>query len=231
VWARVVAWFDERLDITQIWRALFLRKMPKGLNWWYTLGSATLFLFVIQVVTGIFLAMYYSPTPDHAYDSINYIMNDVAFGPIVRGLHHWSASLMIIMVVLHMLRTFAMGAYKYPREATWSVGVLLLILVLGFAFTGYLLPWDQKAYWATVVGTSIAGSAPVVGNFILRVVRGTSDVGAVTLARFYSTHIFLLPLLLGGLIVVHLFMVIRQGISAPPELMQEEPGDGDPKDA
>ncbi len=229
--SRVVAWFDERLDITQVWRAIFLRKIPKGVNWWYTLGSATLFLFTIQVATGIFLAMYYSPTPDHAYDSINYIMNDVAFGPIVRGLHHWSASLMIVMIVLHMLRTFVMAAYKYPREATWSVGVLLLLLVLAFGFTGYLLPWDEKAYWATVVGTSIVGSAPVVGDFILRVVRGAQDIGALTLARFYAVHVFLLPIVVSTLIGVHLFMVIRQGISAPPELMDEKTDEGGPTDA
>jgi len=226
-----VAWLDERLDVTSIWRAIFLRKIPKGVNWWYTFGSATLFLFTIQAVTGIFLAMYYSPTPDHAYDSISYIMNDVAFGPIVRGLHHWSATLMIIMVVLHMLRTFVMAAYKFPREATWVVGVLLLLLVLGFGFTGYLLPWDEKAYWATVVGTSIVGSAPVVGDFMLRVVRGTSDVGAVTLASFYAAHIFLLPVAVSVLIGIHLFMVVRQGISAPPELSDQVTDEGGPEDA
>ena len=219
---RVQAWLDERLEIMPILRAIFLRRIPKGVGWWYTFGSASLFLGLLQAVTGVFLAMYYSPTPDHAYDSVQYIMDEVAFGRIVRGLHHWGASLMIIFVVLHMLRTFFMAAYKYPRETTWVVGVVLLLLVLGFGFTGYLLPWDEKAYWATVVGTTIAGSTPVIGGFILRIIRGGSELGAVTLARFYAVHIFLLPFLLTIFILVHVFMVIRQGISAPPELSDSE---------
>lgn len=219
---RAVGWLDERLGIMPILRAIFLRKIPKGVGWWYTFGSATLFLGLMQAVTGVFLAMYYSPTPDHAYDSVQYIMDEVAFGPIVRGLHHWGASLMVIFVVLHMLRTFIMAAYKYPRELTWLVGVVLLLLVLAFGFTGYLLPWDEKAYWATVVGTSMAGSAPLVGPALLRIIRGGTELGAVTLARFYAAHIFLLPFLLTVFIGVHVFMVIKQGISAPPELSDSE---------
>jgi len=214
---RAIEWIDERLDLRPIFRAIFLRLIPKGVGWAYTLGSVSLFLFLLQGVTGVFLAMYYSPTPDHAYDSIRYIMDEVAFGSLVRGLHHWGASLMVITVVLHMVRTFVMAAYKYPRELTWQVGVLLLIVVLAFGFTGYLLPWDEKAYWATVVGTNIVGSAPVVGEAILRIVRGGTELGAVTLARFYATHIFLLPFILTVLVFIHLFMVIRQGISAPPD--------------
>jgi quinol-cytochrome oxidoreductase complex cytochrome b subunit len=219
---RVVLWIDERLDVMPLLRALFLRKIPKGVGWWYTFGSATLFLITVQVITGIFLAMYYSPTPDHAYDSISYIMNDVAFGSLVRGIHHWSASLIVILIVAHMLRTFIMAAYKYPRELTWVVGVGLFLVVMGFGFTGYLLPWDQKAYWATVVGTRIAGSPPLIGDLILRIVRGGQDLGAVTLSRFYSVHIFILPVLVAALIGLHLFMVVRQGISAPPGLSESE---------
>ena len=141
------------------------RKVPK-VNWWFTLGSASLFLFVMQAVTGIFLTIYYVPSPDHAYDSIQYIMNDVPFGWLIRGIHHWGASLMVIFVFAHMLRTFFFGAYKYPRELTWLTGVVLLLATLGMGFTGYLLPWNQRAYWATTVGTAIAGTVPFIGPFI-----------------------------------------------------------------
>ncbi|MBI4758042.1 MAG: cytochrome b N-terminal domain-containing protein [Chloroflexi bacterium] len=143
--------------------------------------------------------------------------NQVAFGSIIRGIHHWSASAMVVMVVAHMLRTFFFGAYKYPRELTWVVGVFLLLVTLGFSFTGYLLPWDEKAYWATVVGTEIAGSAPLVGDFILRLMRGGQELGAVTLARFYSIHVLLLPAAMVLFIGIHLFLVIKIGISAPPD--------------
>jgi ubiquinol-cytochrome c reductase cytochrome b subunit len=195
--------------------------MPAGLNWTYTLGSATLFVFGLQTVTGMFLAMYYSPSPDHAYDSIQYIMSEVTFGSVVRGLHHWGASAMVVLAVLHMLRVLIMGAHKYPREITWTIGVVLLLLTLGFGFTGYLLPWDEKAYWATTVGTNIMGLAPGVGGFLLRVVRGGGEVGALTLARFFATHTLLLPALTVGAVVAHLYLVIRHGISAPPDAAAE----------
>jgi ubiquinol-cytochrome c reductase cytochrome b subunit len=195
--------------------------MPSRLGWAYTLGSATLFVFVLQVATGMFLAMYYSPSPDHAYDSIQYIMNDVTFGSIIRGLHHWGASAMVVLVALHLLRVFIMGAYKYPREVTWVVGVVLLALVLGFGFTGYLLPWDEKAFWATTVGTNIMGLAPGIGAWILRVARGGSQVGALTLARFFAAHTLILPGVTVGILLVHLYLVIRNGISAPPNAKAE----------
>ncbi len=214
---RALDWIDERAGIRAVWGAIFDRLIPRGVGWWYTFGSACLFLFILQATTGSFLAWYYSPTPDHAYDSILYIMNQVAFGSIIRGIHHWSASAMVVMVVAHMLRTFFFGAYKYPRELTWVVGVFLLLVTLGFSFTGYLLPWDEKAYWATVVGTEIAGSAPVVGDFILRLMRGGQELGAVTLARFYSIHVLLLPAAMVLFIGIHLFLVIKIGISAPPD--------------
>ena len=217
----VVNWLDERIGTNQVWEVLFLRKIPKGVNWWYTLGSATLFAFILQAVTGMFLAMYYAPTPDHAYDSIQYIMNEVVFGQVVRGLHHWGASAMVVLVVLHMLRIIVMGAYKYPREATWIVGVVLLLLTFGFGFTGYLLPWDEKAYWATTVGTNMVGTVPFVGGFLLVAARGGSDLGALTLTRFYAIHMLFLPSLTVGFIALHLFMVIRQGISVPPILWEK----------
>jgi quinol-cytochrome oxidoreductase complex cytochrome b subunit len=213
---KTFAWLDERLGLKTVYETVLDRKVPK-VNWWFTLGSASLFLFVLQGITGIMLTVYYVPTPDHAYDSIQYIMNGVAFGWLIRGIHHWGASLMVLIVFFHMLRTYYFGAYKYPREFTWVTGVLLLFLTLGMGFTGYLLPWDQRAYWATTVGTSIAGTVPFIGNLINQVLRGGSDLSAVTLARFFSVHIWWFPGLIAGLIGVHLYMVIRLGISSIPK--------------
>ena len=221
IWQRLGRWLDERTGLGQVWQVIFLRPMPARLGWAHTLGSATLFVFGLQVITGMFLAMYYSPSPDHAYDSVQYITTEVAFGSVVRGLHHWGASAMVVLIIAHMVRVFIMGAYKYPREITWTVGVVLLLVTLGLSFTGYLLPWDEKAYWATTVGTNIMGLMPRVGGFILRVVRGGSDLGTLTLARFYATHILILPALIAGTILAHLYLVIRHGISAPPDAAAE----------
>ncbi|MBN2146205.1 MAG: cytochrome b N-terminal domain-containing protein [Anaerolineales bacterium] len=212
---KTLTWLDERLGLSTIYSTVLDRKVPK-VNWWFTLGSASLFLFLIQGVTGMMLTVYYVPSPDHAYDSIQYIMNGVTFGWLIRGIHHWGASLMVVTVFMHMLRTFFFGAYKYPREFTWVTGVVLLLCTLGMGFTGYLLPWNQKAYWATTVGTSIAGTVPVIGPFINEVLRGGSDLSAVTLARFFSVHIWWLPAVIAAMIGVHLYMVIRIGISAVP---------------
>jgi quinol-cytochrome oxidoreductase complex cytochrome b subunit len=209
-------WLNERLGLNTIYNTVLDRKVPK-VNWWFTLGSASLFLFLLQGITGIMLSVYYVPSPDHAYDSIQYIMTGVSFGWLIRGIHHWGASLMVLIVFIHMLRTYYFGAYKYPREFTWVTGVLLLLLTLGMGFTGYLLPWNQRAYWATTVGTSIAGTVPFIGNFINMVLRGGSDLSAVTLARFFSVHIWWFPALIAGLIGVHLYMVIRLGISSLPK--------------
>jgi ubiquinol-cytochrome c reductase cytochrome b subunit len=206
-------WLDERVDLVGVRRALLDRKMPGGLTWWHTLGSATLVVFMVQVVTGVILAMYYSPSPDHAYDSIRFLQDKVISGSTLRGIHHWGASAMVVLALAHMCRVFVMGAYKYPREINWLLGVVLLFIVLGFGFTGYLLPWDQKAYWATQVGTNIAGTTPVIGGQLVRLLRGGSQLGAATLARFFALHVLLLPLLLGGVVFLHLAIVIRQGIA------------------
>lgn len=214
--ARVSDWLDERLGWRRIWEAIFLRKVPKT-NWAFTLGSAALFVAVNQIVTGILLTIYYVPTPDHAYDSVQFITAQVPAGWLIRGLHHWGASAMVILVGVHMLRVIVHGAYKYPREVTWFSGVFLLLVVVGFGFTGYLLPWDQKAFWATTVGTRIAGVMPVIGDWILRVMRGGPDLSAVTLARFFGVHVWVLPAGLLTLVLVHLYLVIRIGISAPPK--------------
>jgi len=209
-------WLDERMGWRAVWEAIFLRKVPK-VNWFYTLGSATLFVAVNQAVTGILLTIYYVPTPDHAYDSVQYITTQVAGGWLIRGLHHWGASVMVVLVVLHMLRVIIYGAYKYPREVTWMTGVALLLVVIGFGFTGYLLPWDQKSYWATTVGTRIAGVVPFLGDWILRIMRGGNDLSAVTLARFFGAHVWVLPATLLLLVGTHLFLVIRNGISEIPK--------------
>jgi quinol-cytochrome oxidoreductase complex cytochrome b subunit len=160
--------------------------------------------------------VYYVPHPDQAYESVNYITNEVAFGWLIRGIHHWGATLMVIVVFLHMLRTFYYAAYKYPREVTWLTGVLLLLVTLGMGFTGYLLPWNQRAYWATTVGTSIAGTVPLLGPFIESALRGGDELSALTLARFFSAHIWMLPAALAGLIGFHIYLVIRLGISHIP---------------
>jgi len=208
-------WLDARVGWRSVWEAIFLRNLPKT-NWFYTLGSATLFVAVNQAVTGILLTIYYVPTPDHAYDSVLYITTQVPAGWLIRGLHHWGASAMIVLTVLHMVRVILYGAYKFPREVTWFTGVILLLVVIGFGFSGYLLPWDQKAYWATTVGTLIAGTPPVIGDWILRLVRGGEDLTAITLARFFGIHVWVLPATLILLLAIHMYLVIRNGISAKP---------------
>jgi ubiquinol-cytochrome c reductase cytochrome b subunit len=218
----ITRWIDDRVDLASMRRTLLDRKMPAGLTWWHTLGSATLAVFTVQVVTGIVLAMYYSPSPDHAYDSIRYLERSVVSGATLRGIHHWGASAMVVLVVAHAVRVFTMGSYKYPREANWLLGVFLLVLVMAFGFTGYLLPWDQKAYWATQVGTNIAGTTPVVGGTLVRLLRGGGQLGAATLARFYALHVLVLPALLGGIVLLHLAIVVRQGIAPRPALLEED---------
>src|SRR5438128_1638148 len=178
--SRLYAWLDSRLKLQPVKETLLDEPIPGGASWIYVFGSATLFLFLLQAITGVFLAVYYAPTPDHAYDSIRYIETQVLFGPFVRGLHHWGASAMVVAIGLHMLQVFLYGAYKPPREVMWMVGVLLLLLTMGFAFTGYLLPWDQNAYWATQVGINMVGSVPVVGTFLVKVMRGGDALGALS---------------------------------------------------
>jgi ubiquinol-cytochrome c reductase cytochrome b subunit len=210
-------WLDERLDLKRAKRELLDREVPDRLTWWHTLGSATLTVFLVQIITGTTLATYYSASPDHAYDSIQYIQHEVASGAFLRGIHHWGASAMVILIVAHMIRVFSVGAYKYPREINWLLGVGLFLVVMAFSFTGYLLPWDQKAYWATQVGTNIAGTTPIIGGALVALLRGGSELGAATLARFYAFHALWLPLLLTLVISLHLIVVVRQGIAARPK--------------
>ena len=176
-------------------------------NWLFTLGSLSLFLFLVQAATGIILAAYYVPSPEHAYQSVDYIVKEVPFGSVVHGIHHWSASFMVVVVFLHMCRVFFYGSYKAPREITWITGVLLFVITLAFGFTGYLLPWDLKAYWATVVGTSVPKDIPVIGNFLVGLLRGSDEVSGLTLTRFYSIHMLLLPSLMMILIGIHIYLL------------------------
>src|SRR3954463_9403771 len=209
-------WLEERSGLIGGVRYFLFRKVPGDVNWMQTLGSATLTAFLVQAITGVILAMFYKPDPDSAYESVQRISNDIFMGWLVRGMHRWGASGFIILMFLHMGRVFLFGAYKYPRELNWVVGVLLLALGMFEGFTGYLLPWDQTSYWATVVGININGTAPFLGPFISSLLRGGSEIGPDTLSRFYSIHMLLLPGAIIGLITLHLYLVIRLGVSSPP---------------
>src|SRR5579884_1666359 len=215
----VVDWIDERTSLSPGIRWMLFRKVPKGINWAYTLGSATIFAFLSQAVTGVFLAMFYRPDArGGAYDSNRYITDQAFLGQFVRGMHKWGASVMIILIFLHMGRVFFYGAYKYPRELTWVIGVVLLILTLAMGFTGYLLPFDQRSYWATVVGVNINGTGPFIGPFLSDFLRAGPEFGATTLSRFYSIHMLLIPGAMAALIGIHLYLVTKLGITAPPWL-------------
>jgi ubiquinol-cytochrome c reductase cytochrome b subunit len=209
------SWLRERLG-GPLFGGFLNRAVPEETGVPHTLGSATLFLLIVQVVTGIVLAMNYASTPENAYDSVTFITGQVLFGSVVRGLHHWGSSALVIVVDLHTLRVFVWGSYKAPREVTWMVGVALLLLVMAFAFTGYLLPWTQRSYWATVVGTKIVDTVPLIGGWLLQIIRGEADVGAITLVRFYAIHVLLLPALLVPLVILHLYLVYRHGIAPAP---------------
>ncbi len=203
---------------------MLFRKVPKGINWFYTLGSATMFAFLNQAVTGVFLAMYYNPNINGgAYESIRYINDQAFLGQLVHAMHKWGASVMVILIFLHMARVFFFGAYKYPRELTWIIGVVLLILTLAMGFTGYLLPFDQRSYWATIVGVNINNTGPFIGPYLGDFLRGGPEFGATTLSRFYAIHMMLIPGLMAALIGLHLYLVTKLGISAPPWLKADEP--------
>lgn len=212
---KILRWIDEQSDLVSITRHFLEEPLPQGVGWPHVFGSLALFAFSVQVMTGVFLLFYYTPTPDHAHETVDFITHQLPFGGLVRGLHHWCASAMALLVGLHMLQAYVWGAYKKPRQIIWVIGVFLLLVTMGLAFTGYLLPWDQKAYWAAVVGTNIAAAIPVVGSFIREVARGGDSVGALTLTRFFAIHTCILPSLLMGLIVFHLFQLRKKGITPP----------------
>ena len=220
--AGAVGWLDERTGTTPFLRYLVYRKVPKGTNWFYTLGSATLFAFLSQAVTGVFLAMYYEPDPTRAYESASRITNEVFLGEFVRGMHKWGSTVMIILIFLHMARVFFFGAYKYPRELNWVIGVVLLVLVLMMGLTGYLLPFDQRSFWATVVAVNINASGPLVGPYLADFLRAGAEFGPTTITRFYSLHMLLIPGLIIALIGAHLYLVVKLGTTAPPWLRAEK---------
>ena len=208
-------WLDDRLKLKPLEHTLLDEPIPGGASWIYVFGSATLFLFCLQATTGMFLALYYVPSPDSAYDTVQFIQHEVQFGWFVRGLHHWGASAVMLAIGLHLLQVYLYGAYKRPRELMWMVGVCLLLLMMGFGFTGYLLPWDQNAYWATQVGTNMVASVPWVGDVLVRVLRGGDILGALTLSRFFALHTLFLPALIVFGIVLHLFILRRVGPAGP----------------
>src|SRR5215203_277875 len=218
-----VDWVDERTSLSGGLRWAMFRKVPKGTNWFYTLGSATMFAFLSQAVTGVFLAMYYRPdAAGGAYESVRFINDDVFLGEFVRGMHKWGSSVMVILIFLHMARTFFFGAYKYPRELNWIIGVVLVILTFVMSLTGYLLPFDQRSYWATIVAANINGTGPLVGPFLSDFLRGGADFGATTLSRFYAIHMLLVPGLIAALIGAHLYLVAKLGTTAPPWLRADK---------
>jgi quinol-cytochrome oxidoreductase complex cytochrome b subunit len=215
------AWVDERTALSGAARWVMFRKVPKGTNWFYTLGSATLFAFLSQAVTGVVLAMFYTPSATQAYESARHITNDVFLGEFVRGMHKWGSSVMVILIFLHMGRTFFFGAYKYPRELNWIIGVVLVVLTFVMSLTGYLLPFDQRSYWATIVAANINGTGPVVGPFLSDALRGGAEFGATTLSRFYAIHMLLVPGAIAAMIGAHLYLVTKLGTTAPPWLKAE----------
>ncbi|MBM3749954.1 MAG: c-type cytochrome [Acidimicrobiia bacterium] len=211
----VFDWLDHRSGFRMIRHHLLDEKLPAGTGWWFTFGSLLLFGLTLQVVTGTLLAMFYAPTPDHAWDSVRYIETGVRGGHLLRGLHHWGASLVVVTAILHLIRVVFFGSYRAPRELNWIVGLVLLHVILAFGLTGYLLPWDQRAYWATVVTINISKLTPVVGEWLAGLLRGGPDIGAMTLTRWYAVHVLVLPPVLFGLIGLHLYLMRRHGISGP----------------
>ncbi|MBZ5578020.1 MAG: cytochrome b N-terminal domain-containing protein [Acidobacteriia bacterium] len=215
-WKRINQWLDHRTGIHTAARKFLYEDIPASSGWHQVFGSVALFLFLVQAFTGAMLAFNYAPTPGDAYNSLRYILTEVTAGRLMRGLHHWGASMMIVVVVLHMVQVFLFGAYKKPREATWMIGVVLLLLTLAYGLTGYLLPWDNRAYWGTVVATNIAAQAPVLGPYLTQLLGGQGSIGVVTFARFFGLHVLLLPPATALLIGVHVYLVRKHGVAPAP---------------
>src|SRR4030088_2269810 len=209
---KIIEWLEHRTGIQTAIHSFLYEDIPASSGWHQVIGSVALFFFIIQVFTGALLAFNYAPTPGEAYNSVKYIMTELTGGSMIRGLHHWGASMMLVIVVLHMCQVFLYGAYKKPREATWMLGVVLLLITLAFGLTGYLLPWDNRAYWGTVVTTQIAGQAPVVGHYLTRLLGGEGSIGVVTFARFCAMPVVVLPSLMMALIGIHIYLVRKHGV-------------------
>jgi cytochrome b6 len=224
---KVLDWVDERLDLSGVRHFVAEKGVPvHAQKVWYYLGGMTLFLFGVQVFTGILLLLYYRPSAAEAYESVQFIVTQVQFGWLIRNLHSWSANLLIGLAFAHFFSVFFLKSYRKPRELTWVSGILLLFLMLGFGFSGYLLPWNELSFFATKVGTGIAGAVPIVGRFTLRLLRGGDDVTGATLSRFYGLHVAVLPAITTALVAVHLLFVQRQGMSVPTSVERKlKPGE------
>ena len=220
-------WLDERLDLSGVRHFIAEKGVPVHTQKiWYYLGGMTLFLFGVQIFTGILLLLYYRPSASEAYESVQFIVTQVQFGWLIRNVHSWSANLLIGLAFAHFFSVFFLKSYRKPRELTWLSGILLLFLMLGFGFSGYLLPWDELSYFATKVGTGIAGAVPFVGHFMLRLLRGGDDVTGATLSRFYGLHVAILPAMTTALVALHLLFVQRQGMSVPLSIERKlKPGE------
>jgi len=216
VGTRLGDWVDQRSSWREGWSRVFLARVP-AISWGHTLGAATLIATVILIVTGILLTVYYVASSNDAHQSVQYITNVVPLGWLIRGLHHWAASALVVLAIAHLIRVIMHGAYKYPREFTWFSGIALLLLVFAFGLTGSLLPWDQRAYWATQVRIEIFATVPVIGDWLARFIQGGEELSGLTLSRFYAAHVWLFPLFLFGLLLAHLRLVVRHGISAKPD--------------
>ena len=217
------AFLDERLGLEGLKALTRKKRVPiHRLSHFYYLGGMALFLFLVQIVTGILLSMYYKPSPDQAFESVQAIMTEVDYGWLIRSAHSWSANLLIGVLFLHLLTTYMMRAYRRPREMTWVTGVLLLGVFMAFGFSGYLLPWNELSFFATRVGTAIVGAVPVVGDDLLLLARGGEEVTGDTLARFYSLHVVVLPMAAFGLLGIHLYLVQKHGMSVPGRNTVEE---------
>ncbi|MFB3815909.1 MAG: cytochrome bc complex cytochrome b subunit [Terriglobales bacterium] len=217
--ARVQTWLDERLDLDELLYPLKKKAVPvHKLFHWYFLGGITLFLFLIQVCTGILLLLYYRPGANEAYESVQYITTQVHFGWLIRSIHSWSANLMVLAAFAHMFSVLFLRSYRKPRELTWLSGMLLLFLSLGFGFSGYLLPWNELAFFATKVGTDVAGQVPLIGKWLMIFLRGGEEVTGATLTRFFGFHVAVLPGITTALLAIHLLLVQKFGMSVPPSV-------------
>lgn len=213
---QIVSWLDERIDLSGVRHFIAEKGVPlHAQKVWYCLGGLTLFLLAVQIFTGILLLLYYRPSAAEAYESVQFIVTQVEFGWLIRNVHSWSANLLIAAALAHFFSVFLLKSYRKPRELTWVSGVFLLFLMLAFGFSGYLLPWNELAFFATKVGTGIAGAVPLGGKFMMRLLRGSDDVTGATLSRFYGLHVAILPALTTALVAVHLLLVQRQGMSVP----------------